>query len=137
MKKLFMMAVFFLGGIIYANAQGVQDNFWIDLDDYIYNCNSEELVHITGAIHIVFKNNGTVHVNAKGTGMSYEGGIYNFNHTENYMPTSNQGTWTFKVNLIGKGKIPDFKAKLTAHYTINANGDLVVDFFEIKDNCDE
>jgi hypothetical protein len=46
----------------------------------------------------------------------------------------NQTLWQdFVFN--GQGAVPNFLVQLVEHFTINANGDLVVDFRKINTKC--
>lgn len=137
MKKLFLatLAALFLS-VNFVSAQTV-DNFTEDFFSCFYNCNSDEEVCVSGTIHVVIKADGNYHFNIHATGTgSVSGASYVLNYSENFMPNSNQGTWTASIKLNGRGNVPNSRAKLIAHYTVNANGEVVVDFFAVKDNCD-
>ena len=138
MKKLFLatfIALFF--SVNFVNGQAAVNNFTQDFNSCFYNCNNAEYVCVTGTIHVVLKNNGNYHFNVHATGTGSDSGApYVLNYIENYMPDANQGTWSANIKLNGQGSVPDLRAKLIAHYTINANGEVVVDFFKVTDNCD-
>lgn len=137
MKKLFLtvLAALFLS-VNFLHAQ-VIDNFTEDFNSCFYNCNNDEQVCVSGTIHVLLKGDGNYHFNIHATGTgSVSGASYVLNYNENFMPDANQGTWSASIKLNGRGAVPNFRAKLIAHYTVNANGEIAVEFYRATDNCD-
>jgi len=52
-----------------------------------------------------------------------DGYPYTYNYIDNW-------------NVIGKGKAPDFKEKVTYKITINANGDVTAEVLNVHNSCD-
>ena len=45
-------------------------------------------------------------------------------------------TLTVQLNVIGQGKAPNFRCKVTAHITQNANGTITVNFEKFTEDCE-
>ena len=122
-------------GLNFASAQAATDNYREEFSDIYYDCISGEDVQIFGTIHRVDKNN--FHYNLHGFGIGVDSQArYVLNEKVNFMQEENRGTFTGSIILNGLGKTPDTRTKVTAHYTVNANGDTVVDFYKFEGNCD-
>jgi hypothetical protein len=82
-----------------------------------------------------------LHVNAQASGT---GGTTGANHSGHGVLNANlnansggaaEGTLVLNLGLIGQGKVPNFKLKVTLHATVNANGDLTATVINIEPNC--
>jgi hypothetical protein len=99
---------------------------------------AEQFENITLRIN----NNGihfhvTTNLHGVGTGLT-TGAKYRLNAVStahnNDVGASNQ-TLTQDFVFNGQGSVPNFVVHLTEHFTINANGDLVVDFRKVDTKC--
>lgn len=137
MEKVFsIMTIALFFGLNFVNAQATIDNFRTITEECYYNCNNDEEVCLTGTIHIVRKDNFSGFFNFRGEGVGAESGAkYIAKETYSFKLGETQGNILASVNVIGLGKVPNFKMKLLFHWTENANGEIVVDSFEIQNNC--
>lgn len=137
MKKVFsIMPVILFLGLNFAHAQATTDNYREITESCYYNCNNDEFVCLTGTAHVVVKDNFSAFFNFMGEGVGeVSGAKYIAKETYSFKLGETQGNILASVNVIGLGKVPNFKLKLLFHWTVNANGEIVVDSFEIQDNC--
>ncbi|WP_373495174.1 hypothetical protein [Aquiflexum sp.] len=141
--KFCLVAAMGLMFVIQVNAQSSQDR--IPFSTTVDFCG--ELVDVDGEFHFVsnsvFSNNGNVmlkyHVNGKGTGVGQDSGaVYQWNEVSNQTFNASKGinyTVTQTFMMIGQGKAPNRKVHLTYHITINANGELTVDVYNLSVEC--
>ena len=110
------------------------------------DCNGED-VNFTGEEHFVFRAtldgsggihlavHSNIHVTGTGvtTGAKYTGS-QEVNEHLNLVGAQN-GNLTITFRLIGQGKVPNLLANVTAHFTVNANGNVTVDRTDIRVVC--
>lgn len=127
---------------------GVVDNFWLPFSLSLTNCLEEvdaevyakwletSTVSASGNVNYQWKFN--VHGWGVGRDTGWE---YRWNNAFDWVPHQhdNQGAYTESVVdnwlVIGKGQAPNWKAKVTYQFTVNANGDLTVDFVKAEETC--
>ena len=116
--------------------------------DTFIACNGES-VPVTGSIHLVFhftaNDNGSSdfsmnNYHAEGVGQTTGTEYLLVRHaglTEYFGNGFGPATLTFldRARLIGRGNVPDTLIKFTFHFTVNANGDLIVNRFESSTEC--
>jgi hypothetical protein len=85
---------------------------------------------------IVVSELSMVHLHFTGTG-SETGARYTVNIRFNGATGGDQASWyRDSVQVIGEGKVPDFKISLLFHFTVNAAGELTVEFSKFNSTCD-
>ncbi|MCL6259564.1 hypothetical protein M3O96_10715 [Aquiflexum sp. TKW24L] len=106
-----------------------------------------ELIDLEGEIHVVANfvesKSGNVmskfHYNLKATGVGQtSGAAYQANETVNQTINGSKGfneTVTISTLLIGQGKAPNYKYKVTFHITVNANGELTAEVLNESVEC--
>ena len=110
----------------------------------------ETLTHIAGNLHMVVsytendnRVSGTYHFQPQGAKLQDESGrIYSgtgvaqgvFNE-----PIGDNGTTSLTTvdsfKLIGRGSAPSFLVQMVTHMTVNANGEVTVDFVKASEQC--
>lgn len=111
-----------------------------DAAGWIYNPCCNEYIYVTVTVHLVYKN-GVYHYNysnlsgTDASGNTYHGGA-GYSSTWNYDPGANTATSTYHV-VMNSPTGCSFKIKYTFHYTVNANGDLVVNNYTYEIECDD
>jgi hypothetical protein len=115
---------------------------------------SGELIHLTGELHAVFHltldDAGNVQhlatqftfANVKGTG-EVSGGRYTVPTTSTSTANSNLGGFPIITtehnisNVIGQGQLPDSRAHLLIHFTINENETVTAEVVQARFECSE
>ena len=77
-----------------------------------------------------------VHLHFTGTG-SETGARYTANIRFNGATGGDHASWyRDSVQVIGAGKVPDFKISILVHLTVNAAGELTAEFSKFNSTCD-
>jgi hypothetical protein len=85
---------------------------------------------------IVVSELSMVHFHFTGTG-SETGARYTANIRFNGATGGDQASWyRDSVQVIGEGKVPDFKISVLVHFTVNAAGELTAEFSKFNSTCD-
>jgi hypothetical protein len=116
--------------------------------EYADPCNGEiiafegflhNLIHETadgsGGFHAAVGYNLTVRGVGQTTGATYTGTEASSDAFNIKPPYPVNETFTIHTNVIGQGQAPDFRAHLTFHVTVNANGNLTVIFEKFRAVC--
>jgi hypothetical protein len=156
MRKLFqaallMTTVIVLTVTITPLAKGeVILNEWIPMQGQLQSdCadgSAGEMVNISGELHVVLSqtvNNNIAtyqyHTNANYDGVGVDTGAEylapgGINNTYSFQVTVGQQyeqTFVFHYNLVGKGKACNVGGHTVGHMTVNANGEVIVEFLKI------
>ena len=111
------------------------------------NCAPEEVVHVTGTALLLITTTSTdsmlsvtYHVNlqnASGVGLT-SGDTYSFVLNDNVHFTLAKGateTLVQRVRLVRHGSAADIYGTFTSHFTVDAGGNVVVDFDRLEIDC--
>jgi hypothetical protein len=158
MRRFATLAVVVLGGLATvtaaqaANTTITNTSFSVSFSEFVpcANGGAGETVDFTGTVHSLLRTtiNGnrfsqTFEGNYQGvtgtgetTGDTYVGNGAE-HQTFNGSLTNGQftGTFTTHVNFIGKGSAPNLTFSEVAHITVNANGDVTVNFDNFSVDC--
>jgi hypothetical protein len=88
-----------------------------------------------GGFHAAFHYNLTVRGLGQTTGATYTGTEAQSDAFTVKPPYPFNETFTVHTNVIGRGDAPDFRAHITFHVTVNANGELTVAFEKFRAEC--
>ena len=129
-------------------AGATQINIPIPAFDLINDCNGEVIAFDAGSLHVVARvdiKNGIGHLiyheNVNFSGVGSSGAKYNLNAAQNeelnLKLVANTGETTTVINehLVGQGPSNNLLLHILLHITVNANGDVTVDFFKVSEEC--
>ena len=145
-NKLLVFAVLFISSFtLFGQGKGNISNGIYPFASYIYPC--DEPVFIEGVFHEIFDVQSTpsgvfklrYHINAKGKGVGdWTGAKYEWNDAINetlHLAAGETYSGHQRWRIIGQGGASDFYLNVSIHLTINANGQVTVDYGDFEAEC--
>ena len=141
MKTLTLLAAFFALTLSSYAQNGADQYKDVDVTLTVYNECCDEYIEISGTGHVVIRN-GTFnnsHIDVKGLeGYGSNGNYYTQRGAGTQLMQFNEdgteGTFVFQVQMVGENGC-SFRAKITQHITINANGEMTANVEKVEFEC--
>ena len=89
----------------------------------------------SGGFHLAFHYNLTVRGVGQSTGATYVGAEALTDRVNVKPPYPVTATFTIHTNVIGQGQVPNFLGHVTAHTTVNANGQVTSEIIKVRTEC--